>query len=372
MTFTHTNNHKATIGTVKSTLKIPPRHNGVVPIKISGLLISTHTAHFITDDRTPKGRDPNINIIDGIHKIKDRTSVNIPISNYTNKHLTFHKGEYIDHLEPIVLDSTDQREAHHTNSITLKKMMSETITPDTFDPPQNELSAPIQNSLKLLLQEYESQFAKDETSIGTTPLTSMTIDTGTANPVSQKPYPIAMKHYKWVKDEIEKLLTTKVICTSHSSWSAPIIVVPKGDGGKCLVIDYRAPNKVARKFTWPMPKVEDIFSKLNGATYFTTLDLHAGYHHIPLDKSSIPKTAFNLPCGKYEYVKLPFRLAQAPAYFQELMTGILKDFPFAIAYLDDIIIINKTPQEHLSHICMVFEKLKSVNLSMKKSKCSFF
>ena len=345
---------------MKSTLKIPPRHNGVVPIKISGPLITTHTAYFITDDSTPKERDPNINIIDGIHKIKDRTLVNILVSNYTQKHLNFHKGEYIGHHEPAVLDSTDQRDTHQANSVTLKKMMSE-----------NNYT-PIQDSLKLLLQEYESQFAKDETTIGTTLLTSMTIDTGTTDPVSQKPYPIAMKHYEWVKDEIEKFLATKVICTRHSSWSAPIIVVPKGNGGKCLVIDYRALNKVTRKFTWPMPKVEDIFSKLNGATYFTTLDLHAGYHHIPLDKPSIPKTAFNLPFGKFEYVKVPFGLAQAPAYFQELMTGILKDFPFAIAYLDDIIIFSKTPQEHLSHIHMVFEKLKSANLSMKKSKCSFF
>ena len=251
-------------------------------------------------------------------------------------------------------------------------MMSETITPDTFNPPQHELSATIQDNLKLLLQEYESQFAKDKTTICTTPLMSMTIDTGTADPVPQKPYPIAMKHYQWVKEEIEKLLTTKVIHTSHSSWSALIIVVPKGDGGKFLVIDYRALNKVTRKFTWHMPKVEDIFSKLNRATYFTTLDLRAGYHHIPLDKPSIPKTAFNSPFGKFKYVKVPFGLAQGPAYSQDLMTGILKDFPFAIAYLDDIIIFSKTPQEHLSHICMVFEKLISANLSMKKSKCSFF
>ena len=86
-----------------------------------------------------------------------------------------------------------------------------------------------------------------------------------------------------------------------------------------------------RKFTWPMPKVEDIFSKLNGTKYFT-VDLRAGYHHIPLDKSSIPETAFNSPFGQYEYVKVPFRLVQAPAYFQELMTSILKDFNFAIAY----------------------------------------
>ena len=135
LTFTHANNHKATIGTVKSTLKIPPRPSGVLLIKISGLLITTHTAHFITDDSTPKGRDPNINIIDAIHKIKDRTSVNILVSNYTNKHLTVHKGEYIGHLELIVLDSTDQRYASHANSVTLKKMMSKMVTPDTFDPP---------------------------------------------------------------------------------------------------------------------------------------------------------------------------------------------------------------------------------------------
>ena len=154
-----------------------------------------------------------------------------------------------------------------------------------------------------------------------------------------------------------KLLATKVICSSRSSWSAPITIVPKGHGGKHLVINYRALNKVTRKFTWLIPKVEDIFLKLNGATYFTTLDLRAGYHHIPLDKPSIPKTAFNSPFGKYEYIKVPFGLAQAPAYFQELMTGILKDFNFMIAYLDHIIIFSNTLEEHLSHIGKVFEKL---------------
>ena len=98
-----------------------------------------------------------------------------------------------------------------------------------------------------------------------------------------------------------------------------------------------------------MPKVEDIFLKLNGAKYFTTLDLRARYHHVPLDNSSILKTTFNSPFGKYEYVKVPFGLAQAPAYFQELMTNILKDFNFAMAYLDDIVIFSKTPEEHLTH-----------------------
>ena len=121
-----------------------------------------------------------------------------------------------------------------------------------------------------------------------------------------------------------------------------------------------------------MPKVEDKFLKLDGAKYFTTLDLRARYHHTSLDNSSILKTALNSPFGKYQYVKVPFGLAEVPAYFQELMTGILKDFNFAIAYSDDIIIFGKTPEGHLTHIRKVFEKLCSANLSIKLSKCHFF
>ena len=191
-------------------------------------------AYFITDDNTAKGRDPNINIINGIHKTKGKTSVNVLVSNYTNKHITFNKGEYIGHLEPTFTDDTtiDQTGAHPTNSVMLQKMIAEQVKPDTFDPLCHTLNTSTQSKLDALLTEYESQFVKDEICIGTTPLTSMTIDMVSSDPVSQKLYPIAMKNYQWVKEEIEKLLAAKVICRSRSSWSAPVIRVPKGDGGK--------------------------------------------------------------------------------------------------------------------------------------------
>ena len=178
-----------------------------------------------------------------------------------------------------------------------------------------------------------------------------------------------MKHYDWVRSEMNKLLDAQVICSSHSSWSAPITVVPKGDGGKCLVINYRALNKVRWKFLWPMPRVEDIFSKLNSAKYFSTLDFSIGYHNISLKEDSIPKTTFTSPFGKHEYLKVPFGLAQAPAYFQELMNKVSKDLSFTIAYLDDIITYSKTAEEHLDHLQQVFRKLCDVELT---SKCHFF
>ena len=210
------------------------RHNGVAPIKITGQAIKDHMAYFITDESSTKGRDPNINIISDIHCIKGKTSVDVLVSNYINKHIKFNKGEYIGCREPTITDSmpSDQPDTHPTNSVTLQKMMAEHVQQDTFNPSHHKLRPSIESKLNALLKEYASQFSKDKMTIGKTPLTEMTIDMGNSDPVSQKPYLIAMKNYQWVKEEIEKLFTAKVICSSRSSWSVPIIVVPKGDGGK--------------------------------------------------------------------------------------------------------------------------------------------
>ena len=84
-------------------------------------------AYFINNDNSTKGRDPNINIINGIYNIKGKTSVNVLVSNYTNKHITFNKGEYIGHLEPTITEDMTiaQQDTHSTNSVTLQKIMSE-------------------------------------------------------------------------------------------------------------------------------------------------------------------------------------------------------------------------------------------------------
>ena len=150
--------------------------------------------------------------------------------------------------------------------------------------PYIHLLEDVRKSLNQLLGTLKLQFAQHETSTGTTHLTKMQIDMGDSEPVLQKPYPITMMHYNWVRSQINKLLDAQVIHSRHSSWSVPFIVVPKGDGGKCLIIDNRALNKVTWKFVWPMPRVEDFFSKLNGAKYFSTLNLHDGYHNIPLEE----------------------------------------------------------------------------------------
>ena len=225
---------------VARTIRIPPIHNGAISVSIKRHDIKTPTACFIGSQYT----NPEVKIIDRVHDISRNVTLQVLVINNSNQHVNFLKGMKIGHLEPPI-DKLTQRPI---NSAATQWMLPKTIKLDSFTPPKYQLDATIQQQLDNLLRTFKDQFAKDEMTIGTTPFTQMSINTGDSDPVSQKPYPIAMKHYNWVKEEIDKLLEAGVIRNSHSSWSAPIIVVPKGDGGKHLVIDYRALNKVTRKF----------------------------------------------------------------------------------------------------------------------------
>ena len=98
----------------------------------------------------------------------------------------------------------------------------------------------------------------------------MSIDTGDHPLIAKKPYILAINHHEWVKEEIDKLLEAGVISESHSSWSVPIVVVLKGDGGKRMCVDYRALNATSRTYIWPMPRIDDILAKLGKAKFLTT------------------------------------------------------------------------------------------------------
>ena len=131
-------------------------------------------------------------------------------------------------------------------------------------------------------------------------------------------------------------------------------------------------NATTRTYVWPILRVKDIFAKLCKAKFFTTLNLRSGYHHIALDDDAIKKTAFVIPLGKYEYLKVPFGLAEAPAYFQNLMNKVLNGLNVTLAYEDDVIIFSETAEQHLMHIQIVLTRLKQAELRLKKNKSLFF
>ena len=216
----------------------------------------------------------------------------------------------------------------------------------------------------------------------------MDIDTGDSPPVSSRPYTLPLKHYEWVQREIESLEHAGVITKSMSKWASLIVVVPKksapGEPPKRrLCVDFRKVNELQQEVITagktkgqisihPLPKIDEMYAKLKGAKVFSTIDLRSGYHHIALGKSSRAKTTFVMPFGKYEFLMVPFGLAQAPAYFQLLMNKVLKGLKLTMTYLDDIIIFSQDELQHLEHLEIVFSRLWEAGLKMKRSKCDFF
>ena len=158
---------------------------------------------------------------------------------------------------------------------------------------------------------------------------------------------------------------------------------PREPPKRRLCVDFRKVNELQEEVITagktkgqisihPLPKINEMYVKLKGAKVFSTIDLRSGYHHIALGKSSRAKTAFVTPFGKYEFLMVPFGLAQAPAYFQLLMNKVLKGLKFAMTYLDDIIIFSQDESQHLEHLEIVFSHLREAGLKMKRSKCDFF
>ena len=172
---------------IAKTIRIPPKHIRAISVSIRGHNIKTPTACFIGSQYT----DPEVKLIDGVHDISHNVTLQVLVINNSNQHVNFPKGMKIEHLEPPI----DELAQIPINSATTQWMLPESIKPDSFTPPKYQLDSTIQQQLDNLLETFKDQFTKDETTIGTTPLTQMSIDTGDSDPVSQKPYPVAMKHY---------------------------------------------------------------------------------------------------------------------------------------------------------------------------------
>ena len=252
-----------------------------------------------------------------------------------------------------------------------------------------EIYEKTRKSFAQLCDEYDDVFSKNNQDIGKTTLITMEIDTGDSLPVAQSPYTLPLKHYEWVRKEIETLEKAEVIVKSLSPRASLVILVLKRstpDEPTCrrLVIDYRKINllqqqiKRADKSTvclslYPLLKIDELFAKLNGSRIFSTIDLRSGYYHIGLTEGSRLNSAFVVPMGKFKFLRTPFGLSQVPAYFQLLIDNVLQGCSkFAMGYLNNIIIFSRTEKEHLEHLEKIFRKLREYGLKMKREKCHFF
>ena len=222
-----------------------------------------------------------------------------------------------------------------------------------------------------VIEKYSFLFAVDSLDLGRTDMVKHHIDLTDYTPIKDRYRRIPPHQYEEVRKHLKEMLDIGAIRRSNSPWASPVVLVRKKDGSLRFCIDLRKLNARTVKDAYSLPRIEDTLDSLNGACIFTSLDLKSGYWQLELDEDGIPLTAFTVgPLGFYECVRMPFGLTNALATFQRLMELCLGELhpEWCIIYLDDIIIFSKNPDDYITRLEGVFEKLAKAGLKLKPSK----
>src|ERR1700677_4218564 len=220
--------------------------------------------------------------------------------------------------------------------------------------------------IKDLMKEFEDIIAISFADIPKKAHFTHHIDTGDAKPIKKTPYRIPPAYHDFVRHHIKELLDNGIIVPSKSPWASPISIVPKKDGRR-VVIDYRALNTVTKKDSFPIPNSEDLQNMLEGAQYYTTLDLWAGYNQIGMTPEAQERSAFVTAFGHYEFTRMSFGLCNAPASFQKAMNEIFFDMigHGVIVYIDNINVYAETFEKHMRLLREVLTRLRKYTLRIK-------
>jgi hypothetical protein len=173
-----------------------------------------------------------------------------------------------------------------------------------------------------------------------------------------------------LKLQIAELQQKGYIRPSSSPWGAPVLFVTKKDGSMRMCIDYRSLNEVTIKNKYPLPRIDDLFDQLQGAKYFSKIDLRSGYHQLRIKEADVQKTAFVTRYGQYEFTVMPFGRTNAPAFFMNLMNKVFMEEldKFVVVFIDDILIYSKSREDHEHHLRIVLRRLRAHQLYAKLSK----
>ena len=207
-----------------------------------------------------------------------------------------------------------------------------------------------------------------------TSIMTHSIDTGDAKSFRCRQYPFSPALMRQLNVELDNMLKDGIISPCSSPWSSPVLMVKKKTGDYRFCFDGRKLNEVTVQDSYPLPRIEQLLSKLSHSKFLSSIDLKSAYWQIGLDEQSKPKTAFVIHGrGQFSFNVLPFGLSDSSRRMQRLMDCIFGPSlePHILCYQDDLIIATDTFEEHIEVLNTVVERLRLANLTVNLEKCNF-
>ena len=192
-------------------------------------------------------------------------------------------------------------------------------------------------------------------------------------PVPQRPRRIAFALERKVKAQIQELLDADLIeeVQGPTTWVSPVVVRPKANGDVRICVDMRRANEAVIRQRYPMPTVDEVLEKVNGATCFSKIDLRMGFHQVMLEENSRDITTFAVDSGIYRFKRLMFGISSAPELYQHIIQQVICGCPGAMNIADDIIVFGATAEEHDRNLHLLLQRLQDRGLTVNPRKCSF-
>ena len=282
--------------------------------------------------------------------------------------------EAVDPKNSVVTETKDLNDKVDVNNVCTTQDIPPHLT-ELYENSCKNLNELEKTKFRALLIKFKDAFSKHPKDIGTTPLIEHTIDTGDATPIKIPPRRIPISKLKQAEQEMAEMADRQIIEPSDSAWCSPVVLINKPDGSLRFCIDYRRLNEKTIKSGQPINRIDDSLDALAGATLFSVLDLRSGYWNVNIAEKDRPKTAFAIPgSGLWQFRKMPFGLCNAPSTFVSLMQKVLRGLSWKICltYLDDIIVMSKSFDEHLENLSKVISCLQKADLKLHPKKCDLF
>jgi len=225
-----------------------------------------------------------------------------------------------------------------------------------------------------LLEEYSDVFSNSSKDLGRLPdKYQFRLETKSSTPVAMRARKVPHMIKEQIRNQVKDMQDDGICKTSNSSWASPVLLVKKANGEYRFACDYRELNKVTKTDMYPIGDLAAAQTTMAGAKLFSTLDLRAGYHQVPMSKEASEKSAFITQDGLFEWLRLPYGLRNAPGHFSRMMDKVLTGLTWelCLVYLDDVIVWGKDEQEHLNNLRKVFDRFREANVTLRPDKCTF-